>query len=77
MLQWFNGQWTIANWNCCLNNITTESQVVNVVPGDKIFGSITGNCPAGTFSCATWTVFRVDLFTACFHFATNRVISPG
>jgi hypothetical protein len=63
VLAWAGGQWTIANWNCCLNNITTESTQVDVRPGDEIVGSITENCRPGTLSCATWNVFSKDLAT--------------
>jgi hypothetical protein len=63
VLQWSHGQWAIASWNCCLNGITAESPVVNVSPGDKIYGSITNTCPRGTLSCATWNVLSLDLST--------------
>jgi hypothetical protein len=46
-----------------LSNIVTESPVVNVSPGDLIYGSITSTCPVGTVSCASWDVLAVDLFT--------------
>ncbi len=63
VLQWFDRQWAIASWNCCLNNITTESPVVNVSPGDEIYGSITSTCPPGTLSCPTWNVLSLDFST--------------
>ncbi len=61
VMQWYAGQWAVANWNCCLNNITTESTVISVSPGDKIYGSMTANCPPGVLHCATWTIFSLDL----------------
>ena len=63
VLGWYAGQWTIASWNCCLNNIVTESPVVRVAPGDEIYGSITNACPAGTLSCASWNVLSLDMST--------------
>jgi hypothetical protein len=63
VLGWFQGQWTIASWNCCLNGIITNSPQVNVSPGDRIYGSITSTCSAGTLTCATWNVLSVDLST--------------
>lgn len=63
VLQWAPREWTIASWNCCINNITTSSPAVNVRSGDLIYGSITSTCPAGTVSCATWNVLSLDLFT--------------
>ena len=63
VLGWYAGQWTIASWNCCLNNIVTESPVVRVTPGDEIYGSITNACPAGTLSCASWNVLSLDMST--------------
>ena len=65
VLGWYAnpGQWTITSWNCCLNGIVTNSQAVNVSPGDRIYGSITSTCAAGTLSCATWNVLSVDLST--------------
>ncbi len=63
VLQWVGGQWAIASWNCCLNNITTESPVVDVSPGDEIYGSITSTCPPGTLSCPTWNVLSLDIST--------------
>jgi hypothetical protein len=63
VLQWFHKQWAIASWNCCLNGITTESPVVNVSPGDEIYGSITSGCSPGIVSCAIWNVLSLDLLT--------------
>jgi hypothetical protein len=63
VMQWYHHQWAIASWNCCLDNIVTESPVVNVNPGDLIYGSITSNCPASTVSCSTWNVLTLDMST--------------
>lgn len=63
VLQWSPSEWVIASWNCCLNNVVTESPVVAVNPGDKIYGSITSACPAGTLSCPTWNVLTLDMST--------------
>jgi hypothetical protein len=63
VLGWFGGQWTIASWNCCLNNIVTTSPFVNVAVGDEIYGSITSACSPGTLSCATWNVLSLDMST--------------
>ena len=63
VLGWYAGYWTIASWNCCLNNIVTESPAVSVTAGDEIYGSITSACPAGTLSCATWNVLSLDMST--------------
>jgi hypothetical protein len=63
VLGWYGGHWTIASWNCCLNNIVTESPAVSVAAGDEIYGSITSACPAGTLSCATWNVLSLDMST--------------
>lgn len=60
VLQWAGGQWGVANWNCCLNNITTESTLINVRPKDEIVASISNACKAGT-SCATWTILSLNL----------------
>ncbi|QNI31311.1 hypothetical protein H7849_19790 [Alloacidobacterium dinghuense] len=63
VLGWYQGQWTIASWNCCLNGITTNSPAVSVSPGDLIYGSITSNCGAGSVLCSGWNVLSVDLST--------------
>jgi DNA-binding transcriptional regulator of glucitol operon len=63
VLAWFQKEWTLASWNCCLNGITTNSPAVGVTPGDKIYGSVTSSCPPGTLSCATWNVLSLDLST--------------
>jgi hypothetical protein len=63
VLGWYQGQWTIASWNCCLSGIVTSSPGVNVKAGDEIFGAITSSCGAGVLSCATWDVLSVDLST--------------
>ena len=63
VLGWYQGQWTLASWNCCLNGIITNSPAVSVDPGDEIYGSITNTCPPGTLSCPTWNVLSVDLST--------------
>ena len=63
VLQWSAGQWAIASWNCCLNNVAGESPLVNVRPGDIIYGSISSTCRAGTVYCPTWNVFSLDITT--------------
>lgn len=63
VLGWYEGQWTIASWNCCLNGIVTNSPAVNVAPGDLIYGSVTSNCASGTLSCKTWNVLTLDLLS--------------
>ncbi|HEY3989284.1 MAG TPA: hypothetical protein VGM02_08305 [Acidobacteriaceae bacterium] len=63
VLGWYQGQWTIASWNCCLSGIVTSSPSVNVTAGDRIYGSVTSSCSRGTLSCATWNVLSVDLST--------------
>lgn len=63
VLQWNQGQWSIASWNCCINGVVTNSPSVNVAPGDEIYGSITSSCPPGTLSCATWNVLSLDMST--------------
>lgn len=60
VLQWFGGQWAVANWNCCLNNITTESTLIPVQPNDQIIGTIAGDCRPQKAPCASWTVFSFD-----------------
>jgi len=63
VLQWYQGQWSLASWNCCLSGIVTASPAVYVNPGDVIYGSITSTCPAGTVSCYYWNVLSLDLST--------------
>lgn len=63
VLQWNQGQWSIASWNCCLSGIVTSSPAVNVSSGDQIYGSITNQCAPGTPSCSTWNVLTLDLAT--------------
>jgi hypothetical protein len=63
VLTFFNGQWSIAGWNCCFNNQANESQPVNVSPGDEIYGAVTSNCAEGTLTCATYSVLILDMTT--------------
>jgi hypothetical protein len=63
VMAWYQGQWTIASWNCCLNGVIEHSPPVNVAPGDKLYGSITSTCAAGSLSCSTWNVLSIDLTT--------------
>ena len=63
VLRWAGGQFDIESWNCCLNNIVTESTPVDVKTGDEIYGSVTNTCARGTLSCATWNVLTLDLST--------------
>ncbi|HEX6771029.1 MAG TPA: hypothetical protein VF126_03320 [Acidobacteriaceae bacterium] len=63
VLGWYQGQWSIASWNCCLNGMVSNSPAVAVNTGDRIYGSITSTCPPGTLSCATWNVLSLDLST--------------
>jgi hypothetical protein len=63
VLGWYQGQWTIASWNCCLNGIVTNSPAVSVKTGDAIYGSVTSTCARGSLSCATWNVLTLDMST--------------
>jgi hypothetical protein len=63
VLGWYQGQWSIASWNCCLNGIVTSSPGVSVKAGDRIYGSVTSSCSPGTVSCPAWNVLSVDLST--------------
>lgn len=62
VLAWYQGQWTITSWNCCISGVVAASNSVNVSPGDEIFGSVTNNCP-GQAICATWNVLSLDMST--------------
>lgn len=42
VLGWYDGQWTIASWNCCISGITTHSTPQDVSPGDTIRGTMYG-----------------------------------
>jgi hypothetical protein len=63
VLGWYQGQWSLASWNCCINGVVANSPAVNVTAGDEIYGSITSTCPAGSLSCPTWNVLSLDLST--------------
>lgn len=63
VLEWYQDQWTIASWNCCLNGIATSSLAVSVRSGDELYGSITSTCAPGTLACPTWNVLILDLTT--------------
>ncbi|MFZ0662852.1 MAG: hypothetical protein WAM66_09180 [Acidobacteriaceae bacterium] len=63
VLQWNQGQWTIASWNCCLSGIATSSPAINVSAGDEIYGSVTSTCAPGTLACPTWNVLTLDMAT--------------
>ncbi len=55
------GQWSIASWNCCLNDVPLHSPHINVSPGDVIYGSVTGTeCDARTGVCAKWDILTRD-----------------
>jgi hypothetical protein len=57
----YTGQWTIASWNCCVNDVPLHSQPINVSPGDVIYGSVTGTeCDERTGVCAKWDVLTRD-----------------
>ena len=74
VLQWVGGQWSIVNWNCCLNGITTHSAAANVRPNDQILGTVTETCIEGTLSCATWNVTSMDLNTGV---STSLLLTPS
>jgi hypothetical protein len=61
VLAWANGQWTVANWNCCLSNTTVVSPAIGVEPGDRVMAFVANTCPADTTSCPTWNIFSIDL----------------
>lgn len=63
VLTWYEGQWYLQSWNCCLSGIATSSPPVDVSPGDRIYGSVTSICGPGTPSCATWNVLSLDMTT--------------
>jgi hypothetical protein len=61
VLAYNNGQWTMANWNCCLSGTTDVSPAITVLPGENILTMITNTCKADTTMCPTWNVFSMDL----------------
>ena len=64
VLGWWQGEWTIASWNCCSdNNAVWYSSEVTVNPGDEIYGSVSNNCADGGTPCPTWNIVTADLDT--------------
>lgn len=62
VLGWYNGQWTLASWNCCIDGNVNQSTPINVYPGDYIYGYAYGtNCTNG--ACASWSIVSQDQFS--------------
>lgn len=57
------GAWDLASWNCCPAGITWHSAPVRVKAGNRIKGTVTQNCQAGTQACPTWNVSAADATT--------------
>jgi hypothetical protein len=60
VLEWYQGVWYIASWNCCVTGAVNEGPVVVVHSGDSIYGSIFQTCAGGTVSCSTWNINITD-----------------
>jgi hypothetical protein len=63
VLEYNNHAWTMTNWNCCINGVTTHGTSINVSPGDNLTSTISQTCGAKTLSCGTWNLLSVDLTT--------------
>jgi hypothetical protein len=62
VLGWFNGSWTLASWNCCVNGNINQSSPISARPGDMVFGVVSGsNCNNG--ACANWSIFSANRAT--------------
>jgi hypothetical protein len=63
VLEYFSHAWTVSNWNCCINGVTTNSTPITTAPGHSIVSTTTENCRAGALSCSTWNILSVDAQT--------------
>ena len=62
VLGWYQGRWTLASWNCCVNGNVNQSSPINARPGDMVFGVTSGsNCSNGV--CANWSIFSANRST--------------
>ena len=57
--------WSIASWNCCLNNNALHSPWVSVSSGDLLEGMMQGTeCDAATGVCEQWEIVTADVTTS-------------
>lgn len=60
VLTYYDRSWYVANWNCCINGVTTHSTPMYTTPGHVIVSGTAQNCGPNTLSCKTWTIFSYD-----------------
>jgi hypothetical protein len=63
---YFNNEWGIASWNCCVKNTLYVSTPEKAKTGDKIYGQVINQCKAGTLECGKWTVRTEDKTTGAY-----------
>jgi hypothetical protein len=60
VLGWYNGQWTIQSWNCCVDGTAVNAPAANVNAGDTIYGYVQGNVCNAAGVCSQWQVYTGD-----------------
>ncbi len=63
VLEYNSHTWTMTNWNCCINGVTTHGTSITTAPGHNIISTINENCGPNTLSCKTWNILSVDTKT--------------
>ncbi len=61
-----NGSWTIASWNCCVDNTVVKGPDAPVNQNDTLYGYVQGkNCdPSGV--CSDWQIYTGDWNTGTY-----------
>jgi hypothetical protein len=62
VIQWQNGSWTLASWNCCASGTTVHGPFVNAKPGDRGQGEIFSTCAPGV-QCTNYVIKTRNLTT--------------
>ena len=59
----FKNVWSLASWNCCVNNTIQHSSFIPTATGHNIFGQIALRCTPGAPRCSSFEVNTVDYTT--------------
>jgi hypothetical protein len=61
VLEWHNGQWTVAPWDCCRAGTVFHGDTVNVSSGDRISGYVAANVCTNPSNCTVNATIGINV----------------
>ena len=61
-----NGNWTIASWNCCVDNTIVKGPDAPVNPNDTLYGYVQGKKCDANGVCSDWQIYTGDWTTGTY-----------